>query len=152
MPKRYISTSHIVHTIHTNHMADEAPAIESTFKSNKRKRPLRKRSGVESDSEGQQHSGLTSTVDGNGHGEAFEVGELHIVKKPTAKKYGINFASTRKSHREEHNDMALVTVDQDGDHGIGHTDRFVRPTGRVAVVEDKHMYGVHLTEHDKWQN
>lgn len=142
-------TFRIDHRGHNCHMANEAPTTEATFKVSKRKRLRRKRSEVDSDDDEQHRSGLTSTFHGDGDGKDFEVGELQVVKRPIAKKYGISFVGTKKPQREEQEDMALVAVDQDGDQNMGHTGRFVRPTGRVAVVEDRHMYGIQSTKQDK---
>ena len=78
---------------------------------------------------------LDETNDGEGT-------TLRLQKRGGAKKRGIGFSSMegrKTAQQEDSEEMALVPITQDVAEEM-QNDRFVKPTGREVVTEDKHMY------------
>jgi hypothetical protein len=118
---------------------------EPLFRANKRRKVVRRRAEAEDKSDsaddGDQEpmiSNLAPIADEDGSAA------VRVQRRPNVRKHGIGFTSTSSRRAEnagETEDMALVRVDADGaQDDVPGSDRFVRPTGKVAVAEDKHMY------------
>jgi hypothetical protein len=117
---------------------------EPLFRANKRRKVVRRRAEVEDKSDsaddGDQEpmiSNLAPIADEDGSAA------VRVQRRPNVRKHGIGFTSTSSRRDEsaaETEDTALTRADADGAQDMPGSDRFVRPTGRVAVAEDKHMY------------
>ncbi|KAK3680712.1 hypothetical protein LTR37_021101 [Vermiconidia calcicola] len=123
-------------------MADESPS-EPFFRSNKKRKVIRRRA----DSEDGNEEGLSGIVkdassteqmleDGNGAPAAVR------LQRKGIRKHGIGFNSTesrRTPPQEQSDETALVLANSEDAEQVAHSDRFVRPTGKVVVTDDKHM-------------
>lgn len=129
-------------------MAEEQPA-EIIFRASKRRKVLRK--ATQQDGEENAHSPspvkeevATEIPTRSLEREDDGIGSfLRIQRKPGARKSGIAFSSmdnARRAGQDEEDNMALVLVSESGSSEMPKHDRFVRPTGRAEVTEDKHMY------------
>jgi hypothetical protein len=69
-------------------------------------------------------------------------GVVRLQRKGVAKKRGIGFTSNdpARTGDDEAEGRALVVANQDEAQEAVRGDRFVKPTGKVAVAENKHMY------------
>ncbi|KAM3414366.1 hypothetical protein BST61_g11010 [Cercospora zeina] len=119
-------------------MADSSSDVppEVLFKSNKRRKVIRKRHNEDLD-------------------EAPEVGpegyesndkdlqsQLPAVRRPTARKHGIAFstsAGVQPAQGVPAAENALVPVKTE-ESATASIDRFTKPTGKTEVVEDKHLF------------
>ena len=127
-------------------MAENTIPSEPLFRANKRRKVFRKRG----DSNGSNEA-LPSVPVAPNEAE-FNVdqgqsdvagGVLRLEKKGGARKYGIGFSSTdgrRNPEQEQGGETALVPMSEKGAKEVLANDRFVKPTGRVGVTEDKNMY------------
>ncbi|KAI6792864.1 hypothetical protein KC332_g17299 [Hortaea werneckii] len=112
---------------------------EPLFRANKRRKVFRKRKDdgeeekEQSDSEAVQQS----------NGEDHEINQrLRALRKPTVRKHGIGFTSSNAPRSEEHDeneDREMMPMHPERQQHMAQADRFVKPTGRIAVGEDKHM-------------
>lgn len=127
-------------------MADTDVASEPVFRSNKRRKVFRKRA----DSDHAEEGALTGERAGEGpqeleaidQAEEDEANVTRSQKRGGARKLGITFSSTgggRTAQQQATEETALVPFTQDAEQEL-HNDRFVKPTGREVVTEDKHMY------------
>ena len=129
-------------------MDDDTPR-EPLFRANKRRRVFRKRAhSDELDAAAEALSDPTARVVGTDalYYEEANNGSTGIVrfqKKTGAKKAGIAFTSSdaTRNGEEENEERATVVAEDDGvPAAIQGADRFVKPTGKVAVADNKHMY------------
>lgn len=125
-------------------MADADTAAEPVFRANKRRKVARKR--ADSEDAGEDKEGQNSVGGGPGakaidSSEDKEESALRAQKRAGARKHGIAFSSSgaRRTTEEGNEGQALVPYSQDAPSD-SHIDRFVKPMGREAVSEDKHMY------------
>ena len=130
-------------------MGDEAPN-EPLFRASKRRKILRKRTG--SDSSPQPPPAAEDVADEvaapiTKHATESEDGSAGVVlrlqKKSVVRKRGIAFSSVdnrRYPEQEQNEETAVGPARQDEAQDVAQNDRFVRPTGRVGLTEDKHMY------------
>lgn len=76
-------------------------------------------------------------------------GVAQVQRRGGARKLGISFSSNEsarmKAQSNPHEERALVPVGEDSASDFPTNDRFVKPTGRVGVTDDRHMY-VQLTK------
>ncbi|KAK0253166.1 hypothetical protein LTR01_005639 [Friedmanniomyces endolithicus] len=126
-------------------MADVGDSTtEPLFRANKRRKVFRKRAdsndndGDEVDSAPPQEAPASTNDE---HGES--VGMIvPRARRPVARKQGIAFTSTGHTTQQEPVDdeeMAMISVHPDREQNVVPGDRFVKPTGKAAVVDDRHM-------------
>lgn len=126
-------------------MADTDVASESLFRANKRRKVFRKRNDLDVDKDGGIKDEGAEDVRGSKDADAVDEGDgsvLRMQKRTGVRKSGIGFSSmdSRRAAPQQHNEeTALVPVTQDIAQEM-QNDRFVKPTGREVVTEDKHMY------------
>lgn len=70
---------------------------------------------------------------------------LPVVRRPAAKKHGISFSSSGAANQGTARqdvpfESAFVPVVEKEAGSVLQSDRFTKPTGKVDVVEDKHLY------------
>ena len=117
---------------------------EPLFRANKRRKIFRKRD-VANEEEGQTANARPESSSLEAYKDEKDAAiALPTIIKPAAKRRGLGFSSAgqqRTSNGNTNTEMALVPMpeEQEEQEGIP-TDRFVRPTGKVGVVEDKHLY------------
>ena len=125
-------------------MADEEPA-EVLFRTSKRRKvtrkPLHSARSDQTTSTVADRAGTDETFDNEDEGSARI---MRAQDKSKMKRYGIGFSnseSRRPTDTEDAYGQALVpvTLNSVSDTTPG-SDRFVKPTGKVEVAEDKHMY------------
>lgn len=119
---------------------------EPLFRASKRRKILRKRTG----SDASNHSPVAVSNDAEAlitkqssdNDESIVTGVVRSQRKGGIRKHGIGFTSGDASRNAEvqNEGQALVLADEDEAQGGMQSDRFVKPTGRVAVADDKHMY------------
>lgn len=123
---------------------DENPQIEPLFRATKRRKVFRKRANSDASidvTEGVDSTNTTINLSPE-QDDTTDKGVLRSVKKNGLRKHGIGFTSGsgQRAVEAENEETALVlATDNDAQEGM-HSDRFVKPTGRVAVAENKHMY------------
>lgn len=125
-------------------MDEEAPN-GPTFRAKKRQKVYRRRA----DSDDADEPTITATAQAQSitnqastPGDE-DVNPVRIQRKLAAKKHGIAFSSTesrRDAERDTEVEKALVLAQVERGQDAPGADRFVRPTGKVAVTEDRHMY------------
>lgn len=129
-------------------MTDEQPG-EVLFRASKRRKVVRKRPHQDGPDDEPSplalahESGTAITKHHQENDENGVDGMTRVQKKGPVKKFGIGFSSadsSRYTGQEQLEEQALIAVSEDGVSEIPKNDRFVRPTGRVGVTEDKHMY------------
>ncbi|KAI6905761.1 hypothetical protein KC318_g2729 [Hortaea werneckii] len=112
---------------------------EPLFRANKRRKVFRKR---RDDGEEEREQSDAEAVQ-QSNGEDHEANQrLRALRKPTARKHGIGFTSNNASKVEEHDeneDREMMPMHPERQQHMAQADRFVKPTGRIAVGEDKHM-------------
>ena len=127
---------------------------ERIFRSSKRRKIVRRRGESESNDEdgviGQLVEAEQSEAPITKHFHENNAQEEHGIDSVTrarssrgVRKQGIGFSSSvnrRHAEQEEHEEMALIPAAGTDTLEVMHSDRFVRPTGRVGLSEDKHMY------------
>ena len=110
------------------------------FRANKRRKVFRKRKDDGEEAKEQSDSEAVQQSNGEDH----EVNQrLRALRKPAARKHGIGFTSSNAPRSEEHDeneDREMMPMHPERQQHIAQADRFVKPTGRIAVGEDKHMY------------
>lgn len=130
-------------------MADETPD-EPIFRANKRRRVIRKRSISDPLEESftrseapAENADALITKHGSESEEDGASALMRVQKKGGVRKHGIGFskADGRQHGKQQQNEeTALVPGRQDEAETPAQNDRFVKPTGRVGMAEDKHMY------------
>ena len=126
-------------------MDEDIPA-EPLFRANKRRKVFRKRTTSEeppaSQNEVSESADVVATQGEPEDGENESSGVVRFHRTGGVKKRGIAFTSSEvlRSGEDEIEERALVVVNEDGAQEAVHGDRFVKPTGKVAVAENKHMY------------
>lgn len=119
--------------VHTTTMA------EPLFRANKRRKVFRKRK--DDGEEEREQSDAEAVQQSNEDHEANQ--RLRALRKPTVRKHGIGFTSNNASRAEEHDEdenREMMPMHPERQQHMAQADRFVKPTGRIAVGEDKHMY------------
>ncbi|KAK1059034.1 hypothetical protein LTR74_012923 [Friedmanniomyces endolithicus] len=117
---------------------------ESLFRANKRRKVFRKRDGGK-DYDGDE-VGTAPPEDApasmtDGHDESAET-VVPRARRPPGRRQGIAFTSTGPAAKQELADseeMAMIPVHPDREQTVVPGDRFVKPTGKAAVVDDRHM-------------
>lgn len=119
---------------------------EPVFRANKRRKVFRKRA----DSEEREVTSSAAPeaadiADADGRTDVEENGATGVIrfqKKAGVKKHGIGFSSSDafRGREGESEERALVLANENGAQEAVQADRFVKPTGKVAVAENKHMY------------
>lgn len=112
-------------------------AGEALFRANKRRKIYRKRNVDDETDEGSLRN-----EDPNGLDSKSQQGTA-TVRRPAARKYGIGFSTAgSKTIPEEMpaTTTAMVAFQPEQDDDQAAHDRFVKPAGKTAVVEDKHLY------------
>ncbi|KAK3073099.1 hypothetical protein LTR53_005627 [Teratosphaeriaceae sp. CCFEE 6253] len=116
-------------------------AAEPLHRATKRRKVFRRRTDDDHSgdaSEVADPAALSTSIDTtNGDGPA-----IPRSYKPSRRKHGIAFTSSAQSSRpidEANEEIALVPLDPDGEQEVVQRGRFVKPTGKAAVVDDKHM-------------
>ena len=119
---------------------------EPLFRANKRRKVFRKRVGSgERPAPPNQvpQSAEVPVAQGESEDEKHGAsGLVRLQRKGVAKKRGIGFTSSDapRTGDDEAEERALVVANQDGAQEVVRGDRFVKPTGKVAVAQNKHMY------------
>ena len=122
-------------------------AVEPMFRANKRRKVYRRRDDGDTESNVPSvQQGVTGA--GNDGDEDGSVRQMH--KKHVVRKHGIAFTSTSRSQTQpqtpelelnEATAMMVVPPSREGNVlSTVSTERFMKPTGKAAVVDDKHMY------------
>ena len=126
-------------------MDDEVPN-EPLFRVNKRRKVLRKRAGSDaSDNVAPavtEDSEASITKHSSDSEKGREAGVVRSQKKGGVRKHGIGFTSgdgTRIADAQNEG-LAMVLANEDGGQKVVQIERFVKPTGRVAVADSQHMY------------
>ncbi|KAK5110501.1 hypothetical protein LTR85_001014 [Meristemomyces frigidus] len=130
-------------------MADQEAFDGPLFRASKRRKIFRRRDeeGGEGDATDEHWSGK-NTLDGGGRAAVDDAHEpssppaLQVQRKPVARKYGIAFNSTNKPQaqpQQQNEEMAMIPTLPSQEQSVGPIDRFVKPTGKAAVVDDRHM-------------
>ncbi|KAK5131562.1 hypothetical protein LTR08_000817 [Meristemomyces frigidus] len=124
----------------------EAPATEPLFRANKRRKVFRRRDDGDTASDAPT---VRQGAVGAGADQEEAVGPRHIQRKPVVRKRGIGFTSTGRSQTqpapqelEENEETAMMLVHPSREQNVLSTvssERFMKPTGKAAVVDDKHM-------------
>ncbi|KAK5733812.1 hypothetical protein LTR17_009364 [Elasticomyces elasticus] len=120
-------------------MADEAESTaEPLFRATKRRKIFRKRNDDDDlDATTTEASAAASTNSLPDDAEP----AISRLRRPVGKRHGMTFSSstTLKQELEPDEDTAMVHVQPDHEQGMVQVDRFVKPTGKAAVVDDRHM-------------
>lgn len=125
-------------------MDDQAESAGPLFRANKRRKVFRKRDEEATEDDAtNDRSGTDTSNAGIANAPASPESALHIQRKSATRKHGIAFNSASKPQAQEveHGEgMALMPVHPSREQNVVSTDRFVKPTGKAAVVDDRHMY------------
>jgi hypothetical protein len=116
--------------------------MEEPFRINKRRKVFRRRLDEDEDGLDARISPVLS-ANAPSHMEepAVLTSDLNLVRrKPVVKKHGIAFTASGMQALDRSDEQAMILIPQSQDETSAVNDRFVRPTGRVGVVEDKHLY------------
>ena len=119
---------------------------EPLFRANKRRKVFRKRASSEEptapENVTQDSVDAAAGEDGPEIEEVGSSGVVRFQKRAAVKKRGIGFTSSDAARNSEDviEEKALILADNDEPEQTIHGDRFVKPTGRVVVTENKHMY------------
>ncbi len=119
-------------------MEDDAQH-EPVFRTNKRRKVFRKRRA----SDEHVSKAGDGELDMSDQSQAPESVPVVPHRRLGARKNGIAFSSngSKKAIDEKADDTtALVLAQSNDEQQVMNGDRFVKPMGRVAVTEDKHMY------------
>ena len=139
-------------------MADHAQSpSEPSFRATKRRKIFRKRT----DAEAAEHEttqdapsatdGITNTLPKSQSPQS----NLLAQRRPVARKYGIGFTSSSRAQPqdlEENEERAVIPIHPSREQNLVQTDRFIKPTGKVAVVDDRHMYGDPSLKNKLWDS
>lgn len=133
-------------------MADHDESVaEPLFRASKRRKIFRKRTDPDSihDKDQQDRSETNARPAENDHGDGWsEQGQRALLaqRKSVTRKYGIGFSSIGRPQAQaqeqqpENEERAIIPMHPDRQQKIEQVNRFVKPTGKVEVVDDKHMY------------
>jgi len=130
---------------------DEQKQSEPAFRSNKRRKVFRKR--ADSDEDGHEEGRLAlqepkqTSIDVND--QSATPGAKGIAdrsRKP--KKHGIVFSSSGTLARQAHDEHSVLDLTPEGSSAapqpsqvtLEQNGRFTKPTGKVVVTDDRHMY------------
>lgn len=125
---------------------EDDPPNEPLFRANKRRKVFRKRANLEGETAGDaavSNSAAPAIREDESEGDDNDVSRIvRSQKKTGAKKQGIAFTSSDvvRSTDEEREEKALVVGADEQAPALIQGDRFVKPTGRIVVTENKHMY------------
>ncbi|KAK0322211.1 hypothetical protein LTR82_006664 [Friedmanniomyces endolithicus] len=126
-------------------MADAGDSTaESLFRANKRRKVFRKRDGGK-DYDGDE-VGTAPPEDApasmtDGHDDSAER-VVPRARRPPGRRQGIAFTSTGPATKQElapSEEMAMIPIHPDRELNAVPGDRFVKPTGKAAVVDDRHI-------------
>lgn len=112
------------------------------FRPNKRRKVFRKRVDVDDEAVPDDATSTETVVTQPGSPGPAE-STLQFQRRQPPRKHGVVFTSVEKSQKQElepEGEMALTRMHPSREQIIDQSDRFVKPTGKVAVVDDKHMY------------
>lgn len=132
-------------------MADPDGASEPVFRASKRRKVFRKRADSIPEDAGTEAGGAEDGLESKAAGQEEKDAEspLRFQKRLGVKKRGMGFSSSggrKAAPLQDNKETALVPATQDAAQET-QNERFVRPTGREMVTEDKHMYvGAHLAQ------
>ncbi|KAK4545088.1 hypothetical protein LTR36_003639 [Oleoguttula mirabilis] len=126
-------------------MAEQLTPTEPVFRANKRRKTFRRRDD-EADEEHatNEHSAqkdILATA-GDTNLPSLPISAVQVNQRPAARKYGIAFNSTNRPQAQEQGrseEMAIIPVLPSRDQDVAPIERFVKPTGKAAVVDDRHM-------------
>lgn len=110
---------------------------DSLFRANKRRKIHRKRNIDDNDDDGPSRTDVSLGADS----EAQE--QTQTVKRPAARKHGLGFSTAGNKvipEAETSTQTAMIPFKPEEDDDQAAHDRFVKPAGKAAVVEDKHLY------------
>lgn len=125
---------------------------EPLFRTTKRRKIVRRRAEHDStDEDGligqleteQSEAPITKHLHDNNALEEHGAGGVTRAKgNRGVRRQGIGFSSagSRRHTEQDHEEMALVRVAGNEVSEVMQSDRFVKPTGRVGLSENKHMY------------
>jgi hypothetical protein len=116
--------------------------MEEPFRINKRRKVFRKRLDEDEDMPDARISpALSANPPSNMEEPTILASDLNLVRRrPIVKKHGIAFTAGGTQSLDRNDEQAMILVPQSLDELRAANDRFVKPTGRVGVVEDKHLY------------
>ncbi|KAK5684173.1 hypothetical protein LTS10_004037 [Elasticomyces elasticus] len=120
-------------------MADEAESTgEPLFRATKRRKIFRKRNDDDDVDATTTEASAATSINSIPYDAEPAIARL---RRPVGKKHGITFSSSTapKQELEPSEDTAMVLVQPDHEQGMVQVDRFVKPTGKAAVVDDRHM-------------
>lgn len=127
-------------------MADDEQA-QVLFRNSKRRKILRKPNQRDDPDDATypltEEAGMAITKHEDEHEENGKGGVTRVQRKGGGKKLGIGFSSSdtgRNVERATSEEQVLVAANENGVSEQPTNDRFVKPTGRVGVTEDRHMY------------
>lgn len=117
---------------------DDAPG--PVFRANKRRKVFRQRPGSDDEASVSQPG-----VNPSGASEADDGGKGLVTtqnRKSGNRKNGIAFSTNvdKRQAEVQDTDMAMVLADQSKGPEQIQDHRFVKPTGKTGVVDDRHMY------------
>lgn len=115
----------------------EATGADAAFRANKRRKIYRKRNVDD-----QANEGLLDES-GSKESDAGSPDQTQTVRRPTVRKHGIGFStsgSKTAADEELATQKAVVPFQPGQDDDRAAHDRFVKPAGKTAVIEDKHLY------------
>lgn len=127
-------------------MADDTGA-EPLFRANKRRKIFRKRPNADEEN-GSPTPSASMAAQGASETLAADVDDemapaIHRVRKAVAKKHGVAFTSSGRPQQQEVEasvETALVPIHPSREQNVMQTERFVKPTGKTVVEDDKHLY------------
>jgi len=138
-------------------MADEGEAgHEPLFRANKRRKVVRKRADSEDILTTVPFDPDVATHDDEG--QSLLSAPIRPQKALHQRKHGIGFTTAGKGGPQgegRNEEMALVQMHPSREQHVAQSDRFTKPTGKVAVADDKHMYDLsvrHLDPRDDTDN
>ena len=133
-------------------MDDHLPP-EPIFRANKRRKVFRRRETAEEESitpsiapQSTALATVKSEEDSDDSDSA--TGVVRLQKKAGTKKHGIAFTSSNVKQAKDEEagfDGALLLASGNEEQQAIPGDRFVKPTGKIAVAENKHMYELRPT-------
>ncbi|KAK0363985.1 hypothetical protein LTR02_003753 [Friedmanniomyces endolithicus] len=126
-------------------MADERDSTaEPLFRANKRRKVFRKRDGGKDYDGDEIGTAPAEDVPASTNEERDESAGMVVprARRPAVRKHGIAFTSTGPATKQQlvdSEEMATIPAHPDREQKEVPGDRFVKPTGKAAVVDDRHM-------------
>jgi hypothetical protein len=120
--------------------------MEESFRINKRRKVVfRKRLHEDDDEPSDQPPAASAAAATNGSSGTAEpsvfTSDLHLVRRrPLGKRQGIAFTASGSQAPDQPEEQAMILAVQGQDGIAAANNRFIKPTGRVGVAEDKHLY------------